>query len=192
MDETAPRRDNVAVAAAPTPLPVRPSEAEREHIAEMLRASSVSGRISIDTLSERLGRALEADRRGELDELVADIRPPGRLRRALLRAVEGWSRLSADLEAAWQRPRLPALALPAQAEANITLGRSRACDCVVSEPSVSRRHAELRRDETRWLLRDLGSRNGTRVNGLRVLEEIEVRPGDRVSFGEARYRLALR
>ena len=63
---------------------------------------------------------------------------------------------------------------------------------MVPEASVSRRHAELRRDATRWLLRDLGSRNGTRVNGLRVLEETEVRPGDRVSFGDARYRLALR
>jgi pSer/pThr/pTyr-binding forkhead associated (FHA) protein len=50
----------------------------------------------------------------------------------------------------------------------------------------------LRRDGDRWLLRDLGSRNGTRVNGLRVLEETEVRPGDRVSLGEVRYRLALR
>lgn len=62
---------------------------------------------------------------------------------------------------------------------------------MVPEPSVSRRHAELRRDGA-WLLRDLGPRNGTRVNGLRVLEETEVRPGDRVSLGEGRYRLALR
>lgn len=68
------------------------------------------------------------------------------------------SRLSADLEAAWQRPRLAVLALPAGAEASVTLGRSRECDCVVAEPSVSRRHAELRHDGEQWLLRDLGSR----------------------------------
>jgi pSer/pThr/pTyr-binding forkhead associated (FHA) protein len=36
------------------------------------------------------------------------------------------------------------------------------------------------------------SRNGTRVNGLRVLEETEVRPGDRLSLGEVRFRLVLR
>jgi pSer/pThr/pTyr-binding forkhead associated (FHA) protein len=74
----------------------------------------------------------------------------------------------------------------------VLLGRSRDCDCVVSEPSVSRRHAELRRQGRHWLVRDLGSRNGTRVNGLRVLEETEVRPGDRLSLGEVRFRLVLR
>ena len=41
-------------------------------------------------------------------------------------------------------------------------------------------------------MRDLGSRNGTRVNGLRVLEETEVRPGDRLGLGEVRFRLVLR
>jgi hypothetical protein len=158
----------------------------------MLKVSSAAGRISTDTLSDRVARVYATDRRAELGELVADIRSPGPLRRALLRAVESWSRLSADVEAAWRRPRLPVLALPAAADAGVTLGRARECDCVVPEPSVSRRHALLRRDGDRWLLRDLGSRNGTRVNGLRVLEETEVRPGDRVSLGEVRYRLALR
>jgi hypothetical protein len=177
---------------APTPIPLRPSEADRERIAGLLRDSSVAGRISLDTLCHRLERVYEAQGRGELDELVADARAPGRLRRAMMRAVEDWSRLTAELEAAWRRPRLPALCLPAGAGATVLLGRSRECDCVMSEASVSRRHAQLRREGDRWLLRDLGSRNGTRVNGLRVLEETEVRPGDRLSLGEARYRLALR
>jgi pSer/pThr/pTyr-binding forkhead associated (FHA) protein len=74
-------------------------------------------------------------------------------------------------------------------ERTITLGRSRNCDCVLTDPSVSRRHAELHREAGRWLLRDLGSRNGTRVNGARLLDEAEVGPGDRVSFGDARFRL---
>lgn len=56
--------------------------------------------------------------------------------------------------------------------------------------TVSRHHAELRREGERWLLRDVGSRNGTRVNGMRVLEPMEVHPGDRVALGDARYRLA--
>lgn len=180
------------MADAPTPIPLRPSEADREQIAEMLRAGSVAGRLSLDTFSRRVGRAYETDRRAELDDLVADISPHGPLRRALLSCVEAWSRLAADVQAAWQHPRLAVLALPATGESSLTLGRSHECDCVVPEPSVSRRHAELRRDDERWFLRDLGSRNGTRVNGLRVLEETEVRPGDQVSLGEARYRLALR
>ena len=63
---------------------------------------------------------------------------------------------------------------------------------MLPEDCVSRSHAELSRDGERWFLRDLGSSNGTRVNGLRVSEEIEVRPGDRLSLGGATYRLRAR
>jgi FHA domain/Domain of unknown function (DUF1707) len=173
---------------APTPLPLRPSAADRDRIARVLRDGSVDGRLSIETFSERIERTFAARSREELDALVADVRPPGPLRRALLRGAAWWSALEADLAAAWERPRLPVLALP-EGEQEVVLGRSRDCDCVLAEPSVSRRHAGLRRDGRRWILRDLGSRNGTRVNGLRLLDEAEVAPGDRVSFGDARFRL---
>jgi hypothetical protein len=155
-------------------------------VAQVLREGSADGRLSIDTFSERIERLLGARSRAELDSLVADVRPSGRVRRGLARSVAWWSALAADVTAAWQRPRVPVLALP---ERSVTLGRSRECDCVLAEPSVSRRHAELRREGTRWVLRDLGSRNGTRVNGARLLDEAEVCPGDRVSFGDARFRL---
>ena len=177
-------------ADTPTPIPLRPSEAERERILGLLRDGAVAGRLSADTHADRVERAFGARGRGELDSLVADLRPAGRIRRALVRAISGWSRLTEDLNAAWERPRIPALALPQVTSTPLVLGRARDCDCVIAEPSVSRRHAALCRDGERWYLCDLGSRNGTRVNGLRVLEETEVRPGDRVSFGEARYRLA--
>jgi len=71
-------------------------------------------------------------------------------------------------------------------------GRAPTCDCVVPEDCVSRRHAELWREDERWLLRDLRSRNGTRVNGVRVIEPVEVRPGDRLNLGGAPYRLRAR
>ena len=175
-------------ADAPTPLPLRPSAADRERIARVLREGSVDGRLSIDTFSERVERVFSARSRDELDALAFDLRPPGRFRRALMRAAGWWSLLEADVRAAWERPHLPVLGLPAS-ERELVLGRSRECDCVIAEPSVSRRHAGLRRDGPRWVLRDLGSRNGTRVNGVRLLDEAEVAPGDRVSFGDARYRL---
>ena len=175
-------------ADAPTPLPLRPSAADRERIARELREGSLDGRLSIETFSERIERSFAASNRDELEALVADVRSPGVMRRAVLRYVAWWSALATDVRAAWQRPRVPVLALP-EADARVILGRSRECDCVLAEPSVSRRHAELRRDEARWLLRDLGSRNGTRVNGMRLLDEAEVGPGDRVSFGDARFRL---
>jgi FHA domain/Domain of unknown function (DUF1707) len=174
---------------APTPLPLRPTAADRERVGRLLRDGSAEGRLSLEDFSERIERSLSVANRGQLDELVADMRPPGRMRRGALRAVAWYSRLAADLRAAWERPRVPVLALPATTGGPVLLGRARECDCVLSEPSVSRRHAELRREGGRWLLRDLGSRNGTRVNGVRVLEETEVAPGDRISFGGARYRL---
>jgi hypothetical protein len=157
-------------------------------VARALSAGSADGRLSIDTFSERIERLLTARNKDELDALVADVRPPGRLRWAMLRAVAWASGLAGDVRTAWDRPRVPKLALP-ETDAPVTLGRSRDCDCVLAEPSVSRRHAELRREGGRWLLRDLGSRNGTRVNGVRLLDATEVCPGDRVSFGDARFRL---
>jgi hypothetical protein len=175
-------------ADASTPLPLRPSDAERARVAQELRAGSLDGRLSIDTFSERIERTYAARSRGELEAVVADLKPPGPMRRTVLRAVAWWSTLTTDLRAAWERPHVPVLALP-EAETTVTLGRSRDCDCVLADPSVSRRHAELRREGGRWLLRDLGSRNGIRVNGVRLLGEAEVCPGDRVSFGDARFRL---
>jgi pSer/pThr/pTyr-binding forkhead associated (FHA) protein len=71
----------------------------------------------------------------------------------------------------------------------VTIGRASDCDCVLTNDTVSRRHARLRYAHDAWLLTDLGSTNGTRVNGWRVAGEVEVRVGDRVSFGTARFRL---
>ena len=179
----------MATADAPTPIPGRASDADRERFVQELQARSIEGRLSTDTFAQRLERVLGARSLAELDALVADVRPPGRTRRALMRAVGWLSALTADLQVAWRGPRMQRLALPAD---STTIGRSIDCDCVVTDPSVSRRHARLRRDGARWLLRDLGSRNGTRVNGMRVTDEVEVRPGDQLSLGGARYRLNAR
>jgi hypothetical protein len=64
----------------------------------------------------------------------------------------------------------------------VVIGRSRDCDVVVSDPNVSRRHAELRRDENGWHAIDLGSTNGVKVNGRRV-EQAALRDGDRITIG---------
>ena len=49
--------------------------------------------------------------------------------------------------------------------------------------SVSRQHAQLERTPDGWLLSDLESTNGTRVNGWRVRGQVPVKIGDLVSFG---------
>jgi len=57
-------------------------------------------------------------------------------------------------------------------QAYTTIGRSADCDVVLPKRQVSRHHAEIERDDGGYLLRDLGSKNGTYVNG----EEVEGEP----------------
>jgi len=68
--------------------------------------------------------------------------------------------------------------------ARVVLGRSRGCDVRVSDLNVSRRHAELRQEGTTYWIVDLGSMNGTLVNGRRVERE-RLRDGDRITLGES-------
>jgi Protein of unknown function (DUF3662)/FHA domain len=63
------------------------------------------------------------------------------------------------------------------------IGRSRDCDIVVEDSSISRRHAELRPEGATWTIEDLGSTNGVRVNGLTVHGAHELRSGDRIEMG---------
>jgi hypothetical protein len=64
----------------------------------------------------------------------------------------------------------------------VVLGRSREADIVLQDPNVSRRHAELRRDEGGWQIVDLGSTNGIKVNGRRVNIQ-PLSPGDQITIG---------
>jgi pSer/pThr/pTyr-binding forkhead associated (FHA) protein len=69
----------------------------------------------------------------------------------------------------------------------VVIGRMSTNDVVLSDPNVSRRHAELRRAAGRWLLVDLGSTNGTTVNG-KLAREHELSHGDRLMFGSTKIR----
>jgi serine/threonine protein kinase len=67
----------------------------------------------------------------------------------------------------------------------ITIGRSPHCDIAFpATKSVSRQHAALRKSGNRWALMDLGSRQGTFVNGETLRGEATVRDGDRIQIGE--------
>jgi hypothetical protein len=65
----------------------------------------------------------------------------------------------------------------------LVIGRLEGCDVVLSDPGVSRRHAEVRREGDEWVLVDLGSTNGTTVNG-RPVRRHRLSPGDRIRVGE--------
>jgi hypothetical protein len=64
----------------------------------------------------------------------------------------------------------------------VVIGRLSTNDVVLSDPNVSRRHAELRRDGNDWMIVDLGSTNGTMVNG-KLAKEHKLKDGDKISFG---------
>jgi hypothetical protein len=173
---------------AQTPLPWRPSDRERDAVVRALSESTADGRISTDTFSHRVERAYQARSRGELDELMTDLPPRGRLHRSLVRAVERTAATFADVRSAWREPHVERLPLPSRG-AELTIGRSSGCDCVIGSETVSRRHARIREVGGAWRLTDLGSLNGTRLNGFRVAGEVELRPGDRLSLGGVRFRV---
>lgn len=68
-------------------------------------------------------------------------------------------------------------------KATATVGRSRACDLPLSDPNASKEHLRLAWEEGAWVLTDLGSSKGTRVNGKPV-ERAVLAPFDRIAVGD--------
>ena len=64
----------------------------------------------------------------------------------------------------------------------LTIGRGEMCDLVISDRQVSREHARLRVDKDRFLLEDLGSKNGTFVNGQSVSAPHPLQDGDEIQI----------
>jgi hypothetical protein len=64
----------------------------------------------------------------------------------------------------------------------VVIGRLGDSDVVLSDPGVSRRHAEVRRQDGQWVIADLGSTNGTMVNEA-VVAERALEEGDRITVG---------
>ena len=73
------------------------------------------------------------------------------------------------------------------AERPIVIGRLSSCDIPLGDPQVSRRHAEVRRDAEGFAVFDLGSTNGTAVNGAPVRER-RLSDGDELRIGSATIR----
>jgi hypothetical protein len=105
-----------------------------------------------------------------------------------------------------RRPRLPGLAaapprtalleidgrqvvVPA---AGAVIGRSRECDIVIDDSAVSRRHAEVTPTSGGWLLTDLESTNGVRVNARRVAGQLALQDGDVIEIGSTEVLFELR
>jgi hypothetical protein len=190
---------------AQLPGRLRASDAERDAVVARLTEGFAAGRLSHDTFMYRMSAVLKTRHRADLPALHADLpatpqepRRPGR---------PGWAAaLLGRLRAAWPRPprrmapsrpahpaARPAppapLAFPRGAGDSFSIGRSAECDLTIADMTVSRVHATLERTADGWLLTDLSSTNGTRVNGWRARGRVPVRAGDVVSFGNAQYSL---
>jgi pSer/pThr/pTyr-binding forkhead associated (FHA) protein len=175
-----------------------------------LRDEYVAGRLSHHTFLHRVDSVLASKRQADLPQIVADLPEPQR--RTLGRWVRGaWARVTGApsdahrlmyplpapsqaqaqgrapttyMKAAPERKRPLALQFPRAGGSQFSIGRDASCDLAIADMTVSRRHATLERTADGWLLSDLESTNGTRVNGWRVRGKVPVKAGDVVSFGD--------
>ena len=148
----------------------RASDDTREQTVAVLRDGLMHGRLGTDTFVERVDAVYRAKTHGELADVTRDLPSRGfRLRALVDRLLTGPGPRTLHV------PDVPA------GEGRV-LGRADSCDYVIYDPTVSNRHAELIRLDDGWLIRDLGSRNGTRVNGWLVKEQ-RLRDGDTLTFG---------
>jgi pSer/pThr/pTyr-binding forkhead associated (FHA) protein len=77
----------------------------------------------------------------------------------------------------------PLAPVPLTSAARVAIGRGRDCELTLITDSASRRHAEVYPEGAEFYVRDLGSKNGTFVNGQPVTRPHALRPGDRIGVG---------
>ena len=152
---------------------MRADDRRRERTVAALGDGYVAGAIGTDTLTLRVEAAYRARSADELRRLTADL--PRRWLDALLDLLPG------------RAHRVPTVhvAPPPEGPGPWTIGRADACRLVIEHGTVSRRHAVIEHTAEGLEVRDLGSLNGTWVNGWRV-ERATLRPGDALRIGEVR------
>jgi hypothetical protein len=156
---------------------MRASDRDREQALALLRARCAEGYMSVDTFERRVEQRFAARSVSELRGVLADLtRERSWVRRAVPRL--GRAALAPD-----------AVAIGLPQDGPLTVGRSRRCDVVLSDPTVSRRHLELRpAGPGEWLAMDVGSLNGTWLGRRRVARAVVV-PGDELWLGSCPVRL---
>lgn len=166
--------------------------ASRDRLAGILGAAFADGLLSEQTLSYRLGLVFGprlVDPVGVVGDL--SIRDHRRRRRrplsvaavaAILRRFIGWPERCEDAQS---------LVLGLHwtgGDEDLVIGRHGSCDVILDNDSVSRRHARLLCRDGNWMIEDLGSRNGTNVNGVAV-GRCQLQPGDHVWLGDERIEI---
>jgi hypothetical protein len=98
-----------------------------------------------------------------------------------------------QLKQAATGPGLGSLVLPSGqrvdlSSSTVTVGRLPECTISINDNNISRNHAEIKAGPTAYVVKDLGSTNGTMVNGVKIVGEHRLRDGDIVSFGSTHVR----
>jgi Domain of unknown function (DUF1707)/FHA domain len=157
---------------------MRASDRDREQALALLRARCAQGYLSVDTFERRVEQTFAARTVSDLRGVLADLaRERSWLRRGAARFGRS-AALSGD-----------ALAIALPDEGPVIVGRSHRCDVVLTDPTVSRRHLELRpAGPGQWLALDVGSLNGTWLSNRRVARALVV-PGDELWLGSCPVRL---
>ncbi len=71
------------------------------------------------------------------------------------------------------------------------VGRNKSCDIVLREKYISGEHARIWFEKGEWYLEDLGSRNGTYINGQRIRNTVILDARDEIAFGELEFLFEL-
>ena len=163
---------------------MRACDADRDQVIAELRDRYADGSLAEQSFLFRVDEALRARWRRDLALLLTDLPEPRPSPAQAARARLARARRAVRRRLAWyEPPAAPRLMLPSGTKRMFTIGRDAACDLVLSDMTVSRSHAGLRREAGGWLLTDAGSMNGTRLNGWKVTEPVPLRAGDEVMFG---------
>lgn len=153
----------------------------RRRLAATLTVAHRAGLLSEHTFAHRLD-VLFSSAVIEPRQLVGDLTLRAPRRSLTHTAIDAARRLTAVTAAPAELEGVLALDWSGVCE-ELLVGRHHACDIVLTDPTVSRRHARLRFRDGRWIVLDLGSTNGTRVNGHAV-GRCRLEPGDRLALGD--------
>ncbi len=161
----------------------------RRHIAGVLNTAYADGLLSQETFAHRLDQVF-GERLLDPVALIGDLNVRSAPRRMTLRRVAAAA--SGTLRRARSGPvhaRAVLLALDWNGgQSEVLLGRLDDCDVVLASEAVSRKHARLFFRDGNWVIRDLGSTNGTSVNGVPIGRS-RLQPGDEVVLGDTLVRI---
>ena len=157
----------------------------RLRLASVLNSAFAEGLLSEQTHVYRLG-LLFGPHLIDQQQLIGDLTLRTERSRSLEVARRAWGGLVASVRTTagfGGCSKLPMLLVLDRGGCDrLLIGRHPACDVVVADPSVSRRHAQLTFRDGVWVLQDLASTNGTAVNGERV-GRAAVHSGDLLELG---------